>query len=233
VWQWGQFLDHDIDLTPTSDPVDLFDIAVPAGDPFFDPEGTGAQSISLNRSLAVFVDGVREQLNLNTAYIDASQVYGSSEELALALRTLDGTGRLTSSAGDLLPMNLEGDPSVVEGGFPSFYAGDERAMEQVGLTVMHTLFMREPNYWAARVREAVPGLDDEGIYQRARAMVAAEMQCITYNEFLPVLLGEDALDPYEGYQPDMDATISNEFATATYGSAIRCCRLSCFDSTPS
>lgn len=216
VWQWGQFLDHDIDLTPTSDPTDPFDIEVPLGDPYFDPNSTGTQQIPLNRSLPLFVDGVREQINLLTSYIDASNVYGSDEEHAQRLRTLDGTGRLKSSDGDLLPMNLDGDPNVPEEGFPEFYAGDERANEQVGLTVMHTLFMREHNYWADRIREAVPELDDEGIYQRARAMVAAEMQCITYNEFLPLLLGDDTFGPYEGYQPTVEATISNEFATAAY-----------------
>jgi len=216
VWQWGQFLDHDIDLTPTSDPTEPFDIEVPLGDPYFDPDSTGTQQIPLNRSLPLFVDGVREQINLLTSYIDASNVYGSDEEHAQRLRTLDGTGRLKSSDGDLLPMNLDGDPNVPEEGFPEFYAGDERANEQVGLTVMHTLFMREHNYWADRIREAVPELDDEGIYQRARAMVAAEMQCITYNEFLPLLLGDDAFGPYEGYQPTVEASISNEFATAAY-----------------
>lgn len=216
VWQWGQFLDHDIDLTPTSDPADPFDIAVPLGDLFFDPDSTGTQIISLNRSSPLFVNGVREQLNIITSYIDASNVYGSEEELALKLRTLDGTGRLKSSNGDLLPLNLEGDPNVPADGFPMFYAGDERVNEQVGLTVMHTLFMREHNYWADRIHAGTPGLDDEGIYQRARAMVAAEIQCITFNEFLPILLGEDAIGPYEAYKPDLNATISNEFATAAY-----------------
>ncbi len=216
VWQWGQFIDHDIDLTPTSEPTDPFDIAVPPGDPYFDPDSTGTQTIPLNRSLPLFVNGVREQINLLTSYIDASNVYGSDEAHALRLRTLDGTGRLKSSDGDLLPLNLEGDPNVPEEGFAQFYAGDERANEQVGLTVMHTLFMREHNYWADRIREAVPELYGEGIYQRARAMVAAEIQCITYNEFLPILLGEDAFEAYEGYQPELNATISNEFAVAAY-----------------
>ena len=37
VWQWGQFLDHDMDLTPSATPSESFNIPVPAGDLFFDP----------------------------------------------------------------------------------------------------------------------------------------------------------------------------------------------------
>ncbi|MEM9490449.1 MAG: peroxidase family protein, partial [Myxococcota bacterium] len=40
VWQWGQFLDHDIDLTEPEEPAEPAHIPVPLGDPFFDPDGT-------------------------------------------------------------------------------------------------------------------------------------------------------------------------------------------------
>ena len=217
LWQWGQFLDHDIDETPTADPAEAFDIAVPAGDPFFDPASTGVVTIGLNRSDYELVDGVRQHINAITAYIDASQVYGSDEERAFALRTLDGSGKLATSEGDLLPFNTVGfanAPTALAANF--FLAGDVRANEQVGLTAMHTVFVREHNYWATTMREANPRMSGEEIYQSARAMVAAEMQAITYREFLPVLLGERALRPYRGYDPTVDAGIANEFAAAAY-----------------
>jgi hypothetical protein len=50
VWAWGQFLDHDIDLTiEADDPLEPEPIPVPPPDPFFDPDGTGTQEIAFNR----------------------------------------------------------------------------------------------------------------------------------------------------------------------------------------
>ncbi|HYU31728.1 MAG TPA: peroxidase family protein [Thermoanaerobaculia bacterium] len=205
VVQWGQFLDHDLDLVLTS-PTEPFNIEVPRGDPQFDPAATGTQVIPLSRSLAITAGGVRQQVNTITAYIDASQVYGSDEERALALRALDGTGRLKSSAGSLLLLDTTG----------SFVAGDIRVNEQVGLTAMHTVFLREHNFWADRIREDHPEPSDEQVYLQARAIVGAEIQAVTYNEFLPVLLGRGAIRPYRGYRPQVNAGIENVFAAAAY-----------------
>jgi len=49
IYGWGQFVDHDLDLTTSGDVA--FDIAVPTGDPYFDPKGTGTAQIYLNRSI--------------------------------------------------------------------------------------------------------------------------------------------------------------------------------------
>lgn len=215
LWMWGQFLDHDITETPVATPSEALDIAVTAGDPWFDPSGSGSVTIPLDRSAYDMVAGVREQVNLITAFVDASNVYGSEDARAHELRTLDGTGRLKTSAGDLLPYNVNGFPNAMSTDASFFLAGDIRANEQVALIAMHTLFVREHNYWADRVY-ALGGLSDEAIYQTARAIVAAEMQAITYNEFLPLLLGANALPAYTGYDATVDASIVNEFAAAGY-----------------
>ena len=215
VWLWGQFLDHDITETPIAVPFEPFDIAVPTGDPWFDPNSTGTVVIPLNRSGYDMVGGVREQLNLITAWIDASNVYGSDMARALELRTLDGTGKLKTSAGGFLPYNVNGFPNAPDTSPSYFLAGDVRANEQVALTAIHTLFVREHNWWAERL--AARGMSDgDRIYAVARAIVGAEMQAITYNEFLPALLGPGALLPYAGYRPAVDATIANEFAAGAY-----------------
>lgn len=217
IWIWGQFLDHDIDLTEAADPTEEFNIAVPAGDVFFDPFGTGTVEIGLNRS--VYADestgDARQQVNQITAFLDGSVVYGADEERADALRTFSG-GLLKTSDGDLLPFN---DDGLENAGGPSdslFLAGDVRANENVVLTSMHTLFVREHNRIASNLAAENPDLTDEQLYQQARAQVRALLQVITYNEFLPALLGPDALSDYTGYDPTVNPGIANEFSTAAY-----------------
>jgi len=217
LWQWGQFLDHDIDLTPLMEPREVFSIEVPPGDPWFDPSGSGTAVIDFDRSVHEDGSGVRQQRNMITAYIDASNVYGSDPARAEALRTHDGTGRLRLSADGLLPFNVEGFPNAPTADDPSlFLSGDVRANEQVGLTALHTLFAREHNYWAARLRDPMGRLSGDEIYAQARAMVGAEIQVITYREFLPRLLGPDALPSYRGYDHTVNAGIMNEFSTAAF-----------------
>src|SRR5207244_10146861 len=83
-------------------------------------------------------------------------------------------------------------------------------------SAMHVLFVREHNRLANQIAASNPSLSDEEIYQRARRIVAAEMQAITYNEFLPALLGYGALSPYKGYKPWVNPGIANEFSTAAF-----------------
>ena len=221
LWQWGQFLDHDIDLTEGVDPPEPADIVVPTGDPFFDPDSTGTEVIAFNRSIfnpgtGLSVDNPRQQENEITAWIDASNVYGSDEERASALRTNDGTGKLKTSEGNLLPFNTEGLPNAGGDSDALFLAGDPRANEQAGLTAMHTLFVREHNRLAESLSERDGRLSGDEIYMRARQIVGAQMQSITYNEFLPALLGEGAIPRYKDYDKRVDASIINMFSTAAY-----------------
>lgn len=216
LWQWGQFIDHDLDEVPIADPLEPFDVDVPLGDPFFDPTDSGAAKIFLNRSHYQTPGGVRQQINALTAFIDGSMVYGSEEDRAHALRTNDGTGRLKTSPGNLLPFNVDGLPNAPSPDPSFFLAGDVRVNEQVGLTAMHTLFVREHNFWADVFSLLDPLLTGDQKYELARAIVGAEIQAITYKEFLPVLLGPNALPPYGGYQSNVNPGVSNVFATAAY-----------------
>ncbi len=222
VYAWGQFIDHDLDLTPSG--TTAFNIAVPAGDPSFDPAGTGTQIISLNRSITDPATGTSksnpaQQVNTITAYLDGSMVYGSDATRAAALRSFSD-GLLKTSAGDLLPFNTAGLANANDAHiFPDselFLAGDVRANENVELTALQTLFMREHNHQAELLKAAHPTWTDEQLYQGARAIVIGEIQSITYNEFLPALLGNNALTAYRGYNANVNVGITNEFSTAAY-----------------
>ncbi len=236
VVQWGQFLTHDMDLTGNSASNNtlstgaLGDFSIAINDPS-DP--LGPNPIPFNRSnydpatgtpdVIMTPNGsalnVRQQMNAVTSYIDASNVYGSGNTRASALRTFSGGEMATSAGGQLPPLNTAGldndDPFGL--GASLYLAGDVRANEQVGLTATHTLFVREHNRLADLFQAQAPAMSDEDIYQTARKIVGAEIQSITYNEFLPALLGASA--PSAGdyvYDDQVDASITNAFSTAAF-----------------
>lgn len=97
-----------------------------------------------------------------------------------------------------------------------FAAGDARVNEQTLLAAMHTLWVREHNRIAKLLKRYNPQWGGEEIYQEARKIVIAEIQHITYTEYLPKVIGSDALPKYSGYNPRVDATIANVFAAAAY-----------------
>jgi len=223
VYVFGQFLDHDITRTIATTG-DSQPIAVPSGDPQFDPSSTGTATIPFTRSTFVggsgkSTTGARQQNNWVTAFIDGSQVYGSDGDRARALRTMTG-GLMKTSAGNMLPFNtlgLENDNDAHQ--VPDtqmFLAGDVRANENPGLTSLQTLFVREHNRIATSLAAANPRLDDDQLYQKARRTVIAELQWIVYNEYLPALLGSSAMPAYTGYKATVNPSISNEFSTAAY-----------------
>ena len=222
IYEFGQFLDHDIGLAKSGNS-EAFDIPVPVGDPYFDPAGTGTALIFLDRSAFATNTGrsrSREQINTVTAFIDASQIYGSDSERAAWLRTFSG-GMLKerqTNAGTMLPLNdgtqANDNPLNLPAG-TLVVAGDVRSNEQPGLTTLHTAFLREHNYHAARLAALHSDWDDERLYQEARRIVGAEIQHITIDEFLPALLGHK-LPSYRGYNFRINPGISNAFATAAY-----------------
>lgn len=172
--------------------------------------------------------GSRQQVNNITAWIDAGTVYGGRATDGPAgtdrgdwLRSFSG-GKLkvsSSAAGDMMPLTETGAPGMANVGTPgmganTFVAGDVRANEHVGLVGMHTLFVREHNRLADVIAAADPSLTDEQIFQRSKKIVGAQMQAITYNEYLPSL-GID-MGEYTGYDATVNPSVSNEFSTAGF-----------------
>ncbi|MDA1137805.1 MAG: hypothetical protein O3B01_04415 [Planctomycetota bacterium] len=220
TWLWGQFLAHDTDLTPDKSG-EIANVEVPIGDEHFDPMGKGGQSITLKRSLFDKMTGTdeanpREQENVITGWVDGGVVYGSDDERAKWIRTGEN-GKLKVSEGNFMPYNDGTQDNARIGMADGFFvAGDARSNEHSALISLHTLFVREHNRLADEIKAANPGFTDDEIYDRARKINAAQIPSITYNEYLPALLGEGVLDEYQGYDPSVDATVTNEFSTALF-----------------
>src|SRR6476661_3265228 len=204
MYAWGQFVDHDLDLQKSATTTDI-SITVPADDEFL-PSGS---TIPLTRVAIDPATGVpghpATAINTITGWLDGSQVYGSDAATAASLRTADG--HMKTSAGDNLPIDPQSG---------MFMAGDVRAQENPDLTALQTLFVREHNYQVDQLHNEHPNWSGDKLYEMAKAITTAEMVNITYSEFLPHLLGKDAIDPYHGYDPTVDARITEEFEGAAY-----------------
>ncbi|XP_077547312.1 peroxidasin isoform X2 [Haemaphysalis longicornis] len=250
LMQWGQFLDHDMDFSmpaisherfiDTVDCADSCDNVMPCFPievPLDDRRVRGHRCIEFVRSstacgsgrTSVFYGALapREQTNQLTAFIDASNVYGSRSKQAVHLRNLTSdrgllrVGPRMPSGKHLLPFN-DGQPNDCKrnseiNDVDCFLSGDVRANEQLGLVSMHTLWFREHNRLAEALSEINPHWDGERLYQEARKIVGAEMQHITFEHWLPKILGPlgmAAMGPYRGYNPETNPSVVNVFATA-------------------
>lgn len=230
---FGQFLDHDLDLTHENH-AERISITAPADDPTPGFEGA---SLSLARSHYASGTGSgatpREHANAITSWVDASNVYGSDWDVMHVLRANDAGGGksaylLTGADGnlptlaelaaanpgiDLSQLALPDGPGL---GSEAFAAGDIRANENIALTSMHTIWVREHNHWVDELRAEHPHWSEQELFDAAKIMVEAEMQNVVWNEWLPLLLGEDALPGYGGYDAHADGTIATEFSTAAF-----------------
>lgn len=77
-----------------------------------------------------------------------------------------------------------------------FQSGDTRANENLHLTSMHLLWARQHNYLASTLQSLNPEWDNEILFQESRRILGAQLQHITYNEFLPMLLGKFEIGKY-------------------------------------
>src|SRR4051794_35000558 len=226
IWAWGQFLTHDTDLTTSSAGATVNGSAPISISSSTDP--LGPNPIPFTRANFALQPndpstGVRFPVNEVTSYIDGSAIYGSDSVRAAALRTGGGTGaKLLLDGNNLLPRNTAGLPNDNEGPVPGnqlFLAGDVRSNENSLLTSLHTVFAREHNRLVDRIAVQQPSLTAEDQYQLARKLVGAEMQAITYHEFLPALLGTGSTVPKAEqyvYNVQQQATITTAHSDAVF-----------------
>jgi hypothetical protein len=229
AFTWGQLLDHTFGLAAgggTNAP-----IAFNATDPL-EEFTNDFGSISFGRDAIAPGSGAttpRQQTNTVSSYIDAWAVYGGTNSRiewlrqgpvdgnlannsALMLTTADGylpradaRGNAATAPTMQLPGPLIGAPQT------AIIAGDVRANENIALTAVQTLLVREHNRIVGLLP---PQLPEQVKFEIARKIVGAEEQYITYNEFLPSV--GVRLPRYRGYDPAVDPRITDEFATVGY-----------------
>ncbi|KAF7631143.1 ShKT domain-containing protein [Meloidogyne graminicola] len=232
VMQWGQFISHDMARTtlhPTAN-CGTCDVipskCIPVTISSKDTNDAFRQKVCLKISRSVPVCGTgnpsrpREQLNENTAFVDGSQIYGSSNRDLQKFR--DGrTGMLKmSSFNNLLVLPFdESRCTSLSSCAASFSAAISRFIKFLGLSSMHILFAREHNRIVRALQNLNSAWSGDRLFQEARKIVGAQIQVILYHEFLPRILGssfERLIGPYRGYDPQVDPSVSNEFTTSAY-----------------
>ncbi|KAK0142907.1 Eosinophil peroxidase [Merluccius polli] len=192
-----------IDCTDTCDMTEpCFPILFPKDDPrlLMNPE---SKCIPFFRSAAVCGSGntgflfggraVRQQINTLTAFIDSGQVYGSDASLAKNLRDLtsdEGLLRVNSMYNDngreLLPFTTMISKECTNRArithikdaqeVPCFLAGDARANENIALSSLHTLLLREHNRLARALAKLNPLWSGERLYQETRKIIGGYFQ---------------------------------------------------------
>lgn len=255
LMQWGQLVNHDItslSITREDDPDQSFcstctkthkclPIQIESNTTCNCVKTMTHNCIEFTRSSASFGDvqctlGPREQVNLQTSFLDGSHIYGTTNTMNRNLRdTVNGRGLMLTQTRnrnnhneDLLPASKSEQPSDCLDFTPQtkcFVAGDDRVNQNPSLMSMHTIFVREHNRIARKLFSMNPSWSDETLFQEARRIVIAQIQHITYNEYLPVVLGADtmklfSLTPGQGfeklniYDPNLDPRVTNEYSAS-------------------
>ncbi|XP_066256998.1 chorion peroxidase [Euwallacea similis] len=255
VMQFGQFISHDftqsMDLSyPNGSAISCceldgsaplpaevthyacYPIEIPENDGFFGKFGQKCMNF-VRSILAPRHDcslGYAQQMNKLTHFIDASSVYGSTPEQTGKLRSFQG-GKLNvfnDFGRPLLPLSKDPEACLtMEQGSACFESGDTRTNQMITLVVMHTIFLREHNRIASVLARLNPQWSDEQLFLEARQILIAEMQVIIYKEFLPAVLGLEAMKEFgieleEGYKysfdynPFVEPSVTNEFAAAAF-----------------
>jgi hypothetical protein len=123
----------------------------------------------------------RTHLNEVTHWWDGSQIYGSDEQTASRLRThVDGKLEIH---GDTLPLTGDG---VEDTGFNRNW--------WVGLSMLHTLFVKEHNAICDRLSGVYADWNDDRLYQVSRLVNAAVMAKIHTVEWTPAILPNRVAD---------------------------------------
>ena len=227
LMQFGQFLDHDLTLTPQSGscdsmcgvgegmernicceiwsydnetlPENCWPIPVDKDDPLFGPDGPECLEFKRSQVSGCLSNEDPVQFNEVTHFVDASTVYGSTEEQTSELRAgKGGLLRLNQFSEEALPFELNHCVNTSARSLPlrhprGFQAGDIRVNENPGLQMFHTLWAMEHNRLATKIYKAYPDKTDDEVFEESRRYLIAEWQNTVIQDFLAVIFGKEQL----------------------------------------
>lgn len=183
--------------------------------------GVSQNCFEFTRTGSKYIQNVRQQINHLSSFIDGQQVYGRDKEVQDELRTFQ-SGRMITSVEGYLPRSETDFSCSANGDLQCFVGGEDRASENLALTGVHTLWLREHNRLATALSSKHGDWSDEQIYQEARKMNIAQMQHVIYKEWLPAVIGTKAdLLPktqgfFTGYDENVDPALANEVGVAAF-----------------
>lgn len=158
---------------------DVYAIKVPPNDPRVPQMGClnfiRTQSI-VNNNCEL---SSRRATNLQTSFIDLSNVYGPKTTVTNSIRSFSN-GLFRMDIKNVLPVDSANN----------FILADPRIDQSPILTLLHSLQYRQHNRIASALKVLHPSWNDETLFNEARRYTVAIFQYIVWNEWIPVFHGE-------------------------------------------
>ncbi|XKL67089.1 hypothetical protein PGB90_010509 [Kerria lacca] len=252
VMEWGQIIAHDVTFlsikkgpaccTPNGNlfpPQELhascLPIVIPSNDPFyfkFRRTCMDMKRVKTANELGCNIFPVH-QISGVSHFLDGSLIYGSNEDTSNFLRTFRGGLLRAQLTADRRPFLINTDKPtrvchVLSDAEVCYSAGDGRVNQNSEIAVSQVMFMRLHNLLANQLSIINPDWTDNVIFHEARRIVIAIIQHITYNEYLPILLGSKFMENSNltptrinyaiGYNENVNPSTISEFVGAAFRS---------------
>jgi hypothetical protein len=179
---WIQFMVHDWLSHGKNDKTMLHEIPLPDDDdwaygPMTVPRTTPADQNDADTGRPTAFT------NIETHWWDASHIYGSTADRMAKVRAgagipVNDDGTLPLQANGLLPVDPEANVEL-QGVSENWW---------IGLSLLHTLFVREHNAVVARLKLDHPNMDGAWLFDKARLVVSALLAKIHTVEWTPALM---------------------------------------------
>jgi Ca2+-binding RTX toxin-like protein len=182
--------------------------------------GEGGQAVQTAYLLTGNLDDTGRGLlpTLNHIRDNYRVMTGGQELTAGDISNFDGTGQALLI--DFIPSFKASGELDLDGIGHYYVAGDGRANENVMLTSIHTIWARNHNFWVDELKAKTgDAWTEEQYFQAARVINIAEYQRVVFTEFADAMAGGlngGGTHGFGGYDPQVNAAISAEFAHVAY-----------------